>query len=117
MSLEAPYKFHCFGEYHLQQIFSMCCLMCLSCGSLYLTVMVLVMCVGPQAWGVRQITFVDNGKVSYSNPVRQTLFNFEDCIDGGKPKAETAAEALKRIFPGVVSFNVVWLISRCLLIL
>ncbi|XP_048742795.2 ubiquitin-like modifier-activating enzyme ATG7 isoform X2 [Ostrea edulis] len=52
-------------------------------------------------WGVRSITLVDNGKVSYSNPVRQTLFVFEDCVKGGKPKAEAAAEALKKIFPGV----------------
>ncbi|KAG7746782.1 hypothetical protein KL912_003911 [Ogataea haglerorum] len=51
------------------------------------------------AWGVRKITFVDNGKVSFSNPVRQPLFDFIDCIDGGKPKAETAAENMKRIFP------------------
>ncbi|KAG7837846.1 hypothetical protein KL942_004258 [Ogataea angusta] len=51
------------------------------------------------AWGVRKITFVDNGKVSFSNPVRQPLFEFIDCIDGGKPKAETAAENMKRIFP------------------
>lgn len=50
------------------------------------------------AWGVRNITLVDNGTVSYSNPVRQPLFNFEDC---GKPKAETAANALKKIFPMV----------------
>jgi len=34
-----------------------------------------------------------------SNPVRQTLFTFEDCLNGGKPKAETAAAALKKIFP------------------
>eukprot|EP00565_Helicotheca_tamesis_P007706 CAMPEP_0185735580 /NCGR_PEP_ID=MMETSP1171-20130828/25680_1 /TAXON_ID=374046 /ORGANISM="Helicotheca tamensis, Strain CCMP826" /LENGTH=69 /DNA_ID=CAMNT_0028405943 /DNA_START=41 /DNA_END=247 /DNA_ORIENTATION=- len=26
------------------------------------------------AWGIKNITFVDNGKVSYSNPVRQSLF-------------------------------------------
>lgn len=52
-------------------------------------------------WGVRNITLVDNGKVSYSNPVRQTLFQFEDCLQGGKPKAETAAEAMKKIFPGM----------------
>jgi ubiquitin-like modifier-activating enzyme ATG7 len=51
---------------------------------------------------VRNITLVDNGKVSYSNPVRQTLFQFEDCLQGGKPKAETAAEAMKKIFPGMV---------------
>ncbi|CAB4254870.1 similar to Saccharomyces cerevisiae YHR171W ATG7 Autophagy-related protein and dual specificity member of the E1 family of ubiquitin- activating enzymes [Maudiozyma barnettii] len=48
------------------------------------------------AWGVRNITLVDNGTVSYSNPVRQPLFEFSDC---GKPKAETAAKALKKIFP------------------
>ncbi|XP_057314332.1 ubiquitin-like modifier-activating enzyme ATG7 isoform X2 [Hydractinia symbiolongicarpus] len=54
-------------------------------------------------WGVRTITFVDNSKVSYSNPVRQTLFAFEDCLNGGKPKAQAAADSLKRIFPGVNS--------------
>ncbi|XP_061186447.1 ubiquitin-like modifier-activating enzyme ATG7 [Saccostrea echinata] len=52
-------------------------------------------------WGVRTITLVDNGRISYSNPVRQSLFVFDDCLKGGKPKAEAAAEALKRIFPGV----------------
>ncbi|ODQ80585.1 hypothetical protein BABINDRAFT_160845 [Babjeviella inositovora NRRL Y-12698] len=50
-------------------------------------------------WGFRDITLVDNGKVSFSNPVRQPLFEFADCVDGGKPKAEAAAAALKRIFP------------------
>lgn len=54
-------------------------------------------------WGVRKITFVDYGKVSYSNPVRQPLFEFDDCIDGGRPKAPRAAEALRRIYPGVES--------------
>ncbi|KAJ3285899.1 Autophagy protein 7 [Borealophlyctis nickersoniae] len=51
-------------------------------------------------WGIRHITFVDNGRVSFSNPVRQPLFTFDDCLEGGKPKAIAAAEALKRIFPG-----------------
>nr|KAG5700834.1 hypothetical protein BaRGS_024220 [Batillaria attramentaria] len=55
------------------------------------------------SWGVHHITLVDNARVSYSNPVRQSLFTFEDCLNGGKPKAEAAAEALRRIFPGVVS--------------
>ncbi|KAF8774489.1 Ubiquitin-like modifier-activating enzyme ATG7 [Argiope bruennichi] len=54
-------------------------------------------------WGVRKITFVDNSFVSFSNPVRQTLFTFEDCLQGGKPKAAAAADALKSIFPGVES--------------
>lgn len=52
-------------------------------------------------WGVRKVTFVDNGRVSYSNPVRQSLFSFDDCLNGGKWKAYAAAEALRRIFPGV----------------
>lgn len=30
------------------------------------------------SWGFRNVTFVDYGKVSYSNPVRQCLFTFED---------------------------------------
>ena len=54
-------------------------------------------------WGVRHITFVDNGSVSFSNPVRQPLFNFKDCLDGGKAKAPAAAAALKEIYPGVIS--------------
>ncbi|VEU20975.1 DEKNAAC101884 [Brettanomyces naardenensis] len=53
------------------------------------------------AWGVRKITFLDNGKVSFSNPVRQPLYNFEDCLEGGHNKAETAAINLKKVFPKV----------------
>ncbi|CUS23024.1 LAQU0S08e00452g1_1 [Lachancea quebecensis] len=48
------------------------------------------------AWGVRKITFVDNGTVSFSNPVRQPLFTFSSC---GKPKAKAAADSLREIFP------------------
>lgn len=52
-------------------------------------------------WGVRNFTFVDNGTVSYSNPVRQSLFTLEDCRGGpngkGKPKARAAADALSTI--------------------
>lgn len=54
-------------------------------------------------WGVRKITFVDNGFVSFSNPVRQPLFNFNDCLEGGAKKAIRASEALKEIYPGVDS--------------
>jgi ubiquitin-like modifier-activating enzyme ATG7 len=50
-------------------------------------------------WGVHKITFVDNGKVAYSNPVRQSLFEFNDCIDGGKYKAVAAAEMIKKVRP------------------
>ncbi|KAH8915769.1 ubiquitin-like conjugating enzyme [Atractiella rhizophila] len=53
------------------------------------------------AWGVRKITLLDSAKVSFSNPVRQPLFEFSDCLDGGKPKAECAAAALKKIYPNV----------------
>jgi ubiquitin-like modifier-activating enzyme ATG7 len=52
-------------------------------------------------WGVRKITFIDNATVSFSNPVRQPLFNFNDCLQGGAKKAERAAEALEEIYPGV----------------
>uniref|UniRef100_A0A3Q3J1I1 Ubiquitin-like modifier-activating enzyme ATG7 n=1 Tax=Monopterus albus TaxID=43700 RepID=A0A3Q3J1I1_MONAL len=52
-------------------------------------------------WGVRRITFVDNAKISYSNPVRQPLYEFEDCLGGGKAKAMAAVDRLTKIFPGV----------------
>ena len=55
---------------------------------------------------MRNITFVDNGCVSFSNPVRQPLYKFSDCIDGGLPKAKAAADCLKEIFPGIVSSGV-----------
>ncbi|XP_047505868.1 ubiquitin-like modifier-activating enzyme ATG7 [Pieris napi] len=55
------------------------------------------------AWGFRHITFIDNGKVSFSNPTRQVLFNYEDCLNGGKMKANAAADNLKKILPSVVS--------------
>ena len=57
-------------------------------------------------WGVKHITFVDSGRVSYSNPVRQSLFEFEDCLDGGAPKAAAAAKKLTEIFPGMFSEGV-----------
>lgn len=56
-----------------------------------------------QGWGVRKITFVDNGVVSYSNPVRQPLFNHQDCIGASTHKATRAAQALKEIYPNVDS--------------
>ena len=52
-------------------------------------------------WGVRNITFIDDGRVSFSNPARQSLFTFEDCLDGGKSKARAAAERLKAIVPDI----------------
>lgn len=54
------------------------------------------------SWGVRKITFVDNGKISYSNPVRQWLYTYEDSKES-RPKATTAAKRLKEIFPEVDS--------------
>lgn len=67
------------------------------------------------AWGVRRMTLVDAGYVSFSNPVRQPLFEFADTHAAaagagggggagggiGKPKAAAAAAALKRIHPSV----------------
>jgi len=56
-----------------------------------------------QGWGVRKITFVDNATVSFSNPVRQPLYDFKDCLEGGAMKAHRASEALSEIYPGVES--------------
>lgn len=53
-------------------------------------------------WGVKNIDFVDAGTVSYSNPVRQSLYTFEDSKEG-RPKAEAAAQRLKEVFPSVNS--------------
>ncbi|TVY92126.1 Ubiquitin-like modifier-activating enzyme [Lachnellula willkommii] len=55
------------------------------------------------AWGVRKITFIDNANVSFSNPVRQPLFDHKDCLEGGAKKAYRAAEALQEIYPNVDS--------------
>jgi ubiquitin-like modifier-activating enzyme ATG7 len=57
-------------------------------------------------WGVRNITLVDSGRVSYSNPARQCLFEYEDCVNK-RFKAEAAAERLRRIFPDVNANGVV----------
>ena len=57
-------------------------------------------------WGVRTITLVDNSKVAFSNPVRQSLYDFEDCKGGGAPKAAAAAAKLRQIFPSVHSEGV-----------
>ena len=57
-------------------------------------------------WGVRDITFVDNGTVSYSNPVRQSLFTFEDCKTSTY-KSTAAANALKQILPGMRSNGII----------
>lgn len=54
------------------------------------------------AWGVTNITFVDNGRVSYLNPVRQSLFTYDDSVsDNGKgvPKAQAAADGLRKVYP------------------
>ncbi|MFH4976020.1 hypothetical protein AB6A40_002729 [Gnathostoma spinigerum] len=52
-------------------------------------------------WGFKKFTFVDCAPVSFSNPVRQSLFDFSDSLDGGKLKSVAAASAIKRIYPSV----------------
>lgn len=58
------------------------------------------------SWGFEKFTFVDNGKVAFSNPVRQCLFTFQDSIDE-KYKAECAAERLKEIYPLIETEGIV----------
>ncbi|XP_043285450.1 ubiquitin-like modifier-activating enzyme ATG7 isoform X2 [Venturia canescens] len=49
-------------------------------------------------WGIKSLTLVDNGTVSHSNTVRQSLYEHEDAVKR-RPKAEAAAQALRRICP------------------
>lgn len=61
-------------------------------------------------WGIRKFIILDNGKVSYSNPVRQSLFTLDDCqgeSGSGRFKAVAAAESLKNIAADVESEGVV----------
>lgn len=58
------------------------------------------------AWGVRRITLLDSGRVSMSNPVRQSLYTFEDCLNGGELKAVAAVKSLQRIFPAVEAASI-----------
>ncbi|KAL1498129.1 hypothetical protein ABEB36_008981 [Hypothenemus hampei] len=53
-------------------------------------------------WGIHNITLIDNSTVSFSNPVRQSLFTYEDSVKI-RAKSEAAADRLKEIFPGVKS--------------
>jgi len=48
------------------------------------------------------LTFVDSGRVSYSNPVRQSLYDHADAIKG-VPKAEAAAMHILQIHPTAAS--------------
>jgi len=55
------------------------------------------------SWGFDHITFVDNGRVSYSNPVRQCLFTFADSCAQDNYKAPIAAKRLAEIYPNVTT--------------
>tara|TARA_Y100000590_G_scaffold387439_1_gene461026 strand:- start:970 stop:2772 length:1803 start_codon:yes stop_codon:yes gene_type:complete len=52
------------------------------------------------SWGIKHITFLDNGTVSTSNPMRQSLYLHKHI---GKPKATTASLQLKEILPSINS--------------
>ena len=57
---------------------------------------------------MQKITLVDNSRVSYSNPVRQSLFTFEDSTNTkDNYKALRAAESLRLIYPGVDAKGVI----------
>lgn len=53
------------------------------------------------------MTFVDSGRVSYSNPVRQCLFTFEDSRADDNFKAQVAAKRLTEVYPKVEAQSVV----------
>ncbi|KAL7051316.1 hypothetical protein ACKWTF_004425 [Chironomus riparius] len=54
------------------------------------------------SWGFSNISFIDSGHVSYSNPVRQSLFTYADAYQN-KFKSKAAAERLLEILPSVKS--------------
>jgi len=45
---------------------------------------------------VRTITFVNSVRMSFSNPVRQPLFKFEDCLGGGKAQGGVSGEEAEK---------------------
>ena len=52
---------------------------------------------GLLGWGINQITFVDSGKVHYSNPVRQSLFTQ---LQVHRSKVDAAVEQIHTILVG-----------------
>lgn len=58
-------------------------------------------------WGVRKITLVDSGRVAMSNPLRQSLYTFDDCLNSGDFKAIAAVKSLNKIFPAMEAEGVV----------
>jgi len=54
------------------------------------------------AWGVNNMTFVDNSTVSHSNTVRQSLYTYEDAVQR-RYKAHAAKDALLKIRPNMAS--------------
>lgn len=59
-------------------------------------------------WGVQNITFVDSGVVSPSNPTRQCLYSWKEAMGRNRMKATLAAEELKAINPAINSHGVVF---------
>ncbi|XP_016941164.3 ubiquitin-like modifier-activating enzyme ATG7 [Drosophila suzukii] len=55
------------------------------------------------SWGFKHITLLDNGKVGFSNPVRQNLYTHADAVAGNRMKATTAAQRLREINPSAVT--------------
>lgn len=89
-------KWRLVPELNLEQISNLRCLL-LGAGTLGCSVARALI-----GWGVKSLTLVDNGTVSHSNTVRQSLYEHEDAVKR-RPKAEAAAQALRRICPTLVS--------------
>ena len=51
------------------------------------------------AWGVHQITLVDHAVVSFSNPVRQSLYTYTHAMTGRSRKVEVAVDQLRLVHP------------------
>ncbi|GFY88970.1 ThiF family protein [Actinidia rufa] len=96
------YEMACFTIFEPKHLMSAAKCLLLGAGTLGCQVARMLM-----AWGVRKITLVDSGKVAMSNPLRQSLYTLDNCLNGGDFKATASVKSLQRIFPAVEAEGVV----------
>lgn len=89
-------KWRLIPDLNLERISALRCLL-LGAGTLGCSVARILL-----GWGIENITFVDSSKVSYTNPVRQSLYTYKDAMNSYY-KAYAAQRALCKIRPNLAS--------------
>ena len=59
------------------------------------------------SWGIRSISFLDNAKLSLSNPIRQCLYTSHD-LESKQYKAVLASKSIQQINPSIKTTNMVY---------